>query len=137
MKTAMIPLGAGTIGLGLGLAIAAWRGDLAAHEAGRQPLSLLARSDVLPSTPGQGLSWVADARSLRPAPAPSATHVPQWARPPQPRIAGTDGPAVPTIGAADDDLPDDSDSAAIGEPVDADSYLQARDRAAAHSARSN
>lgn len=128
MKTAMIPLGAGTIGLGLGLAIAVWRGDLAAHEAGQPQRSLSARSAARESTPGGGFSWVADARSLRPAPGPSAQ--------PSPRVAESDGPAVPTTDAADDGLPDDS-GLGIGEPVDAETYLQARDRAAAHSARSH
>jgi hypothetical protein len=136
MKRAMIPLGAGTIGLGLGLAIAVWRGDLAAQEAGQPPPSLSARSGARESTPGGGFSWVADARSLRPAAAPSAPHLPQLAPQPAPRVAGSDAPAAPTTGADDDGLPDDSRSA-IGEPVDAESYLQARDRAAAHSARSH
>jgi hypothetical protein len=135
MKTAMIPLGAGTIGLGLGLAIAVWRGDLAAHEAGQPPPSLSARSAARESAPGGGFSWVADARSLRPAPAPSAAHLLQPAEQPSPRVVGSDGPAVPTTGVADDGLTDDSGSA-VGDPVDAESYLQARDRAAAHSARS-
>jgi hypothetical protein len=134
MKTAMIPLGAGTIGLGLGLAIAVWRGDLAAQD-GQPPPSLSARSAARESTRG-GLSWVADARSLRTAPAPSAAPFPQPAQQPTPRVVGSDGPAVPTTGVADDSLPDDSGSA-VGEPVDAESYLQARDRAAAHSARSH
>jgi len=136
MKTAMIPLGAGTIGLGLGLAIAVWRGDLAAHEAGRPPPALSARSAARESTAGGGFSWVADARSLPPAPAPSAARRPQPAQQPSPWVVGSDGPAVPTTGAAADSLPDDSGSA-VGEPVDAESYLQARDRAAAHSARSH
>jgi hypothetical protein len=134
MKAAMIPLGAGTIGLGLGLAIAVWRGDLAAQE-GQPPPSLSARSAARESTPA-GFSWVADARSLRPAPAPSAAHLRHLAEQPSPRVAGSDGPAVPTTGAGDDGLPDEAGSA-IGEPVDAETYLQARDRAAAHSARSH
>jgi hypothetical protein len=125
MKTAIIPLGAGTIGLGLGLAIAAWRGDLAAHEAGRQPTSLPARSAARPSASVGGFSWVADARSLRRAPAASAVHVPQVVE-----------QRLPTTEPAEDNLPDDS-GAGVGEPVDAESWLQARDRAAAHSARSD
>ena len=136
MKTAMIPLGAGTIGLGLGLAIAAWRGDLAAHETARPPLTLSARSTAQPSPAGGGLSWVADARSLRLAPAPPATQAPQPIPQSPSALIRSEGSAVSAAAAADDGLPDDSRSA-FGEPVDGESYLQARDRAAAHSARSH
>ena len=112
MKMAMIPLGAGTIGFGLGLAIAGWRGDLTAQDAAQSPLS---------------------ARSA--APARSASPAAQAIPPPPPRVLPGDGPVVPDASAVDGSLPDDV-SSAIGEPEDTDSYLAARDRAAAHSARS-
>ena len=135
MRMAVIPIGAATIGFGVGLAIAGWRGDLAAHDAARSPP--FARPAMPPSSTGHGPSLVAYARSLRPAPSPRLAAPGRSASPAsQPLLQMPPGVLTPEAGTVDGGLPDATRSA-IGEPEDPDRYLEAADRAAAHSARSH
>jgi hypothetical protein len=127
MSSAAIALGAGIAGLGLGFAAAVWRGDWSAPVPAPAPrvepahVQSLLHAGVLP--------WVGASRSPpRTAPLPPAA-------PASPELSpGT--PVMPGGGPTDDPLPDDDTSPGIGAPVEAESYFDARDRAAGHSARS-
>jgi hypothetical protein len=122
------------IAVGLTLAVAAWRAALVAQRAAPSFEAQPPRAARMPRPQAGLLPWFG--ASTRPLPAPLSLPL---APPPMPQppltLARGDTPAVPEARAAEDSVTDDSQPT-IGEPAEEETYLEARDRAAAHSTRS-
>jgi hypothetical protein len=129
MNSAVIALGAGIAGLCLGFGVAVLSGDLSAQDA--------APARVQPLLHAAALPWAGASRSLLRAALPQRASLGQTSPSVslQPLPGGPGTSAMHDGGAPEDSLADDANPG-IGEPVDSGSYLDARDRAAGHSARS-
>jgi len=133
MKRRAIPAGVSVAVLGLTFAMTAWHAGLVSQA---DPPTVEPQSTRLAGSlqPKIGLQpWFG--ATTRPVAAPSSIASGSPALPqPQLTLAQSDPPATPEAGVAEDSATDDSPSA-IGEPAEEESYLEARDRATAHSAR--
>ena len=130
VKPRVISAGVLAVGCGLTFLLTAWRGGAFATSDVEEP----APRDVGTLRPdAPALPWIAEIRSRMhtplPSPALAAPGVAEGALTlAQPSAAPEAN--VPEDGAAEDSEP------GIGEPVEVENYLEATDRAAAHSARS-
>jgi len=132
MKARAISASVSVAVVGLTLAMTAWRAGLWAQ---RHPPSFEARSPPAASAPQPKIGlqpWFG--ATTQPAVAAPPTPVSPALPEPAFTLARSDAPATLEAGAAEDSAADDSRSAS-GEPAEEESYLEARDRATAHSAR--
>ena len=137
MKPRSIAAAALVVGCGLTFAAAVWRGGLGtpapAKSLGEEPPRGV--STLRPD--GGVLPWIAEIGSrIHAPPSPTAAQIPPRVAEPSLTLALSDAAAAPETDGREESTTDDSEPA-IGEPAEVDSYLEARDRAAAHSARSH
>jgi hypothetical protein len=82
------------------------------------------------------LPWIVEIRSrVHAPPSPPPARVPPAIAETSLTLAQRDGSAVPEANPPEDGTADESEPG-IGEPIEVEKYLEATDRAAAHSARS-
>jgi len=130
VKPRRISAGVLVAGCGVTFLLTAWRGGAFATSHVEEPPP---RAVATLRADAPALPWVAEIRSRMHAPLPSPAEAPPGVAEGALTLAQPSAGPEPNVledGAAEDSGP------GIGEPVEVEKYLEVRDRAAAHSARS-
>ena len=132
VKSRMISAGLLLGGCGLAFLLTAWRGGAFATSHVEEPPPR-AVGTLRPDAPA--LPWIAEIRIRMHAPLPRPAQAAPGVAEGSLALAQRVAPAVPEANVPEDDAAEDSEPG-IGEPVEVEKYLEATDRAVAHSARS-